>query len=72
LVFLRLFWKQVNAFKCGSSECSQSQHYCEDCVKHKILYVKILDLVWRIASVKFCPKINDLFSFSSKFIDLNI
>lgn len=63
----RLFWQKLSFFKCNSSECSNQNFYCEECIKSKGVYIKILNNIWKIVALKFNPKLNDLFSFSSNF-----
>ena len=61
-----IFWKQVTNMKCASGDCSHNEFYCENCTKHKMSYTRVLEHVWKTVAVKFSPKMNDLFSFSSK------
>ncbi|CAF0898848.1 unnamed protein product [Brachionus calyciflorus] len=59
-----LFWQKLSYFKCQSDDCTSQAYYCESCIKSKSLYIKILNTIWKIVSLKFNPKLNDLFSFS--------
>jgi hypothetical protein len=63
--FQRIFWKEISFLKCVSNECNQvSETYCQECIKTKHSYIKVLALVWKIVYNKFNPKLNELFSYS--------
>lgn len=57
-----LFWNQMSSSECRNRECDQS--YCEECIKLKLNYVKILNHIWKIVFLKFSPKLDSLFSYS--------
>lgn len=60
----------MNNLKCPNGECDKENElfYCNECIKFKLTYVKIISQIWKIVFIKFNPKLNDLFSFSSKLI----
>lgn len=57
-----LFWNQMNSSECRNKECDQT--YCEECIKLKLIYVKILSNIWKIVFLRFSPKLDSLFSYS--------
>jgi hypothetical protein len=57
-----LFWNQMSSSECRNKECDQS--YCEECIKLKLNYVKILNYLWKIVFLRFSPKLDSLFSYS--------
>jgi hypothetical protein len=56
------FWNQMSSSECRNKECDQS--YCEECIKLKLNYVKILYHIWKIVFFRFSPKLDSLFSYS--------
>jgi hypothetical protein len=61
-----IFWQQMGNSKCPINECNEENrnYYCDACIKCRMVYVKILSHVWKICSIKFNPKLYELFSFS--------
>ena len=52
----------MNSKKCPNSECDSTQFYCNECIKFKTVYIKILGLLRKIVHTRFSSMLEEIFS----------